>query len=101
MGVSRPPSLLFRWSQSRKRRCVMLRAVLLSLLIVPSVWGASIVEFPMDALRVIDLPVSREVTTITLPGAITAVVGADMLIDDGKGGADVDEGASLRFHVTH
>lgn len=79
----------------------MWRTVFLSFAIVPSLWGASVVEFPMDALRAIDLPVSREVTTITLPGAITTVVGADMLIDDGKTGADVDEGVSLRFHVTH
>jgi hypothetical protein len=79
----------------------MWRTVFVSLASVPIVWGASIVEVPMDALRAIDLPVSREVTTITLPGAITTVVGADMLIDDGKSTADVDEGVSLRFHVTH
>jgi hypothetical protein len=79
----------------------MWRTALLSFAIVPSLWGASIVEFPMDALRAIDLPISREVTTITLPGAITTVVGADMLIDDGKTSAEVDEGVSLRFHVTH
>src|SRR3954463_6019320 len=79
----------------------MWKIAFLSLAIAPTICGASIVEYPMDALRAIDLPVSREVTTVTLPGAITAVVGADMLIDDGKNGADVDEGVSLRFHVTH
>ena len=35
------------------------------------------------------------------PGAITAVAGADMLIDGGKGASEVEEGTPMRFHVTH
>jgi hypothetical protein len=35
------------------------------------------------------------------PGAITAVAGADMLIDRGRESTEVEEGAPLRFHVTH
>jgi hypothetical protein len=79
----------------------MWRTAFFSCAFAPAVWGAAIVEFPLDALRAIELPVSREVTTITLPGTITAVAGADMLIDDGKSNTSVDEGVSLRFHVTH
>jgi hypothetical protein len=58
-------------------------------------------EFALDAHKVIELPVSREVTTLTLPGAITAVAGADMLIDGGTGSVEVDEGTPVRFHVSH
>ncbi len=58
-------------------------------------------EVSLDAHKVVELPVSREVTTLTLPGNITAVAGADMLIDDGRGAIEVEEGAPIRFHVTH
>lgn len=58
-------------------------------------------EVSLDAHKVVELPVSREVTTLTLPGNITAVAGADMLIDDGRGATEVEEGAPIRFHVTH
>src|SRR5688572_18746998 len=58
-------------------------------------------EVSLDAHKVVELPVSREVTTLTLPGAITAVAGADMLIDDGRAATEVEEGAPIRFHVTH
>lgn len=58
-------------------------------------------EVALDAHKVVELPVSREVTTLTLPGAITAVAGADMLIDDGRAATEVEEGAPIRFHVTH
>lgn len=72
--------------------CLMTRAL----------WAAPIAEFVLDPYSTFDLPVSREVTTITLPGAITAVVGADMLIDDGKASnIEVEEGAPVRFHITH
>lgn len=69
-------------------------------------WSAlvaqSIGDFPLDPHKVTDLPVSREVTAVTLPGPITAIAGADMLIDDGRGTAlEVDEGAPLRFQVSH
>lgn len=55
----------------------------------------------LDPQQVVDLPVSREITTVMFPGAITAVVGADMLIDSGREVVEVEEDAPLRFHVTH
>lgn len=58
-------------------------------------------ELPLDAHKVVELPVSREVTTLTLPGPITAVAGVDMLIDGGEAATEVDEGAPIRFHVSH
>lgn len=58
-------------------------------------------EFALDAHKVVELPVSREVTTLTLPAPITAVAGADMVIDDGSGAVEVEEIAPVRFHVTH
>ena len=58
-------------------------------------------EFTLDAHKPVELPVSREVTTVTFPAPIMAVAGADMLIDDGRGAIDVEEGAPIRFHVTH
>lgn len=58
-------------------------------------------EFALDAHKAVDLPVSREVTTVTFPGPITAIAGADMLIDDGGGATEVEEGAPIRFHLTH
>jgi hypothetical protein len=69
-------------------------------------WSAlsaqTIGDFPLDAHKVTDLPVSREVTAVTLPGPITAIAGADMLIDDGRGAAlEVDESAPLRFQISH
>jgi hypothetical protein len=69
-------------------------------------WSAlsaqTISDFPLDPHKVTDLPVSREVTAVTLPGPITAIAGADMLIDDGRGTAlEVDEGTPLRFQVSH
>lgn len=71
-----------------------------------AVWSAlaaqTISDFPLDPHKVTDLPVSREVTAVTLPGPITAIAGADMLIDDGRGTAlEVEEGAPLRFQVSH
>src|SRR6187399_2926055 len=68
-------------------------------------WSAlsaqTIGDFPLDPHKVTDLPVSREVTAVTLPGPITAIAGADMLIDDGRGTSlEVDEGAPLRFQVS-
>lgn len=58
-------------------------------------------EFGLDVHKVIELPVSREVTTVTLPGPITAVAGADMLIDNGRAATEVEETAPVRFQVTH
>lgn len=58
-------------------------------------------ELALDPTQVVDLPVSREVTTVMFPGPITAVAGADMLIDSGKQDVEIDEGMPVRFHVTH
>jgi hypothetical protein len=77
---------------------------LAALLLCPlsAAFGQAISEYPLNPYTAIDLPVSREVSTITLPASITAVVAADMLIDNGRsGGTEVEEGTPLRFHVTH
>src|SRR4051812_18419472 len=55
----------------------------------------------LDAQQVVDLPVSREITTVMFPGPLTAVAGADMLIDNGREASEVEEGTPIRFHVTH
>lgn len=80
----------------------MWKGVGLFLAALSALSAQSISEFALDPLKAVDLPVSREVTAVTLPGAITAVAGADMLIDDGRAAAvEVEEGTPLRFHVTH
>jgi hypothetical protein len=58
-------------------------------------------NFVLDPTQAVDLPVSREITTVMFPGALTAVAGADMLIESGKGAVEIDEGTPVRFHVTH
>ena len=58
-------------------------------------------NFVLDPTQAVDLPVSREITTVMFPGAITAVAGADMLIEGGRGPVEIEEGALVRFHVTH
>jgi hypothetical protein len=58
-------------------------------------------NFVLDPTLAVDLPVSREITTVMFPGALTAVAGADMLIESGKGTVEIDEGSPVRFHVTH
>jgi hypothetical protein len=58
-------------------------------------------DLALDPTQAVDLPVSREITTVMFPGAITAVAGADMLIEGGKGAIEVEEGTPVRFHVTH
>ncbi len=55
----------------------------------------------LDAQQVVELPVSREVTTVMFPGPLTAVAGTDMLIDNGRDASEVEEGTPIRFHVTH
>lgn len=55
----------------------------------------------LDPTQAVDLPVSREITTVMFPGPITAVAGADMLIEGGRGPVEIEEGASVRFQVTH
>ena len=61
----------------------------------------SIRELSLDPTRVVDLPVSREITTVMFPGPLTAVAGADMLIDNGKAAVEVEEETAARFQVTH
>jgi hypothetical protein len=59
-------------------------------------------DYTLNAHKVVDLPVSREVTAVTLPGPITAIAGTDMLLDGGQATAtEVDEGTPVRFHITH
>lgn len=79
----------------------MWREMGLFLAAVSALSAQSITELTLDPKKVVDLPVSREVTTITFPGAVTAVAGADMLIDDGHAAAEVDDSTPLRFHVSH
>jgi hypothetical protein len=58
-------------------------------------------DLALNPTQAVDLPVSREITTVMFPGAITAVAGADMLIENGKQAVEVEEGTPLRFHVAH
>lgn len=76
---------------------------LLALLLGSAVFvlGQSIREVTLDPLQAVDLPVSKEITTVVFPGAISAVAGSDVLLETGKGNIEVDEGAPLRFQVTH
>lgn len=70
--------------------------------LVSALGAQAIRDLILDPQQVVDLPVSREITTVMFPGAITAVAGADMLIDNGgKDVVEVEEGTSLRFHITH
>jgi hypothetical protein len=68
---------------------------------VSALGAQTIRDLNLDPQQAVDLPVSREITTVMFPGAITAVAGADMLIDSGKDAVEVEEGTPLRFHVTH
>lgn len=58
-------------------------------------------DIALDPQQFVELPVSREITTVVFPGAITAVAGTDMLIETGQAAVEIEEGAPLRFHVTH
>jgi hypothetical protein len=79
----------------------MWRYAVLSLGAAIALGAQTIRELVLDPQQAVDLPVSREVTTVVFPGPITAVAGADMLIDSGKESTEVDESTPLRFHVTH
>lgn len=69
---------------------------------VSALGAYSIQNINLDPQYATDLAVSREITTVIFPSAITAVAGADMLIDNGsKDEIEVEEGKILRFHVTH
>jgi len=58
-------------------------------------------DLTLDPRQPVDLPVSREITTLMFPGPLTAVAGADMVIDHGRESVEIEEGAPVRFHVTH
>ena len=77
------------------------RFLTLFLGVVALLGAQSIRDLTLDPQQTVDLPVSREITTVLFPGAITAVAGADMLIDSGHDAVEVEEGTPLRFHVTH
>src|SRR3954462_7711615 len=70
--------------------------------LVSALGAQAIRDLTLDPQQAVDLPVSREITTVMFPGAITAVAGADMLIDNGsKDAVEIEEGTPLRFHITH
>lgn len=79
----------------------MLKALPLFLGLASALAAQTIREAKLDPKQAVDLPVSREVTTVMFPGPITAVAGADMLIEGGKQSVEVEEGTPLRFHVSH
>lgn len=79
----------------------MWKMVVLSLGAATALGAQTIRDLALDPQQAVDLPVSREVTTVVFPGPITAVAGADMLIDRGTEAVEVEEGTPLRFHVTH
>lgn len=79
----------------------MWKLAVLSLGAATALGAQTIRDLALDPQQAVDLPVSREVTTVVFPGPITAVAGADMLIDGGKESTDVDESTPLRFQVTH
>ena len=79
----------------------MLKSLSLFIGLASALAAQTIREARLDPKQAVDLPVSREVTTVMFPGPITAVAGADMLIEGGKQSVEVEEGTPLRFHVTH
>ena len=79
----------------------MWRLAVLSLGAATALGAQTIRDLVLDPQKAVDLPVSREITTVVFPGPIIAVAGADMLIDSGKESTEVDEATPLRFHVTH
>ncbi|MBI5769690.1 MAG: type-F conjugative transfer system secretin TraK [Verrucomicrobia bacterium] len=79
----------------------MLKALPLFIGLASALAAQTIREAKLDPRQTVDLPVSREVTTVMFPGPITAVAGADMLIESGKAAVEIEEGTPLRFHVSH
>lgn len=79
----------------------LLRLFAFSLAAASALVAQPIRHVSLDPDRAVDVPVSREITTVMLPGLITAVAGADMLIDSGKAAVELEEGTPVRFHVTH
>lgn len=79
----------------------MLKSLSLFIGLASALAAQTIREARLDPKQAVDLPVSREVTTVMFPGPITAVAGVDMLIEGGKQSVEVEEGTPLRFHVSH
>ena len=79
----------------------MWRGAVIFLGLVSALSAQTIRDLILDPEQTVDLPVSREITTVMFPGAITAVAGADMVIDNGKDAAELEEGTPVRFQVTH
>lgn len=79
----------------------MMKSLSLFIGLASALAAQTIREARLDPKQAVDLPVSREVTTVMFPGPITAVAGADMLIEGGKQSVEVEEGTPLRFHVSH
>ena len=67
--------------------------------LVSALVAQTIREFILDPYQAIELPVSREVTTVTLPAPITAVAAADMLIESGGAAVEVEEGVAADLDV--
>jgi hypothetical protein len=58
-------------------------------------------DLELDPLQVINLPVSREITTVMFPEPITAVAGSDLVIESGKGAVEEGEEEGGKFQVAH
>ncbi len=70
----------------------MMKSLSLFIGLASALAAQTIREALLDPKQAVDLPVSREVTTVMFPGPITAVAGADMLIEGGKQSVEVEEG---------
>jgi hypothetical protein len=79
----------------------MMKSLSLFIGLASALAAQTIREARLDPKQAVDLPVSREITTVMFPGPLTAVAGADMLIEGGKQSVEVEEGTPLRFHVSH
>jgi len=75
----------------------MLKSLSLFIGLASALAAQTIREARLDPKQAVDLPVSREVTTVMFPGPITAVAGADMLIEGGKQSVEVEEGTPRAF----
>ncbi len=80
---------------------LLLFSILCTTVGIGKIRAEAIREFPLNPRAVVELDVSNEVTTVVFPGPLTAIAGAGMLIDDGRAGPEAEEGAAIRFHVTH
>jgi len=73
----------------------MMKSLSLFIGLASALAAQTIREALLDPKQAVDLPVSREVTTVMFPGPITAVAGADMLIEGGKQSVEVEEGVAV------